>query len=60
MIEQPAAAMVLVSKELNRLGELAESLLSDFKKSAIVADGDSKTHGSFIEIWRLYISYRTV
>ena len=40
--------MVLVSKELNRLGELAESLLSDLK-TAIVADGDSKTHGSFIE-----------
>ncbi|SCH93615.1 Na/Pi-cotransporter II-related protein [uncultured Blautia sp.] len=48
VIEQPAAAMVLVSKELNRLGELAESLLSDLK-TAIVADGDSKTHGSFIE-----------
>ena len=32
----------------NRLGELAESLLSDLK-TAIVADGDSKTHGSFIE-----------
>ena len=31
VIEQPAAAMVLVSKELNRLGELAESLLSDLK-----------------------------
>lgn len=27
---------------------LAESLLSDLK-TAIVADGDSKTHGSFIE-----------
>ena len=48
VIEQPADAMVLVSKELNRLGELAESLLSDLK-TAIVADGDSKTHGSFIE-----------
>lgn len=35
-------------RQRNRLGELAESLLSDLK-TAIVADGDSKTHGSFIE-----------
>lgn len=34
--------MALVSKELNRLGEPAESLLSDLK-TAIVADGDSNS-----------------
>ena len=46
VVEQPAAAMVLVSKELNRLSELAESLLTGLKVS-LTADKTSETYLHF-------------
>ena len=48
VVEQPAAAMVLVSKELNRLSELAESLLTGLKVS-LTADKTSETYLHFKE-----------
>ena len=48
VVEQPAAAMVLVSKELNRLSELAESLLTGLKAS-LTADKTSETYLHFKE-----------
>ena len=48
VVEQPAAAMVLVSKELNRLSELAESLLTGLKVS-LTADKTSETYLYFKE-----------
>ena len=48
VIEQPAAAMVLVSKELSRLSELAENLLSELK-TTITAAEDTKNHEAFSE-----------
>jgi len=48
VVEQPAAAMVLVSKELNRLSELAESLLTGLKVS-LAADKTSETYLHFKE-----------
>ena len=48
VVEQPAAAMVLVSKELNRLSELAESLLTGLKVS-FTADKTSETYLHFKE-----------
>ena len=47
VVEQPAA-MVLVSKELNRLSELAESLLTGLKVS-LTADKTSETYLHFKE-----------
>ncbi len=46
-IEQPAAAMVLVSKELNRLGELTESLLAGLKTA--VTEENPESHAKFKE-----------
>lgn len=48
VVEQPAAAMVLVSKELDRLSELAESLLTGLKVS-LTADKTSETYLHFKE-----------
>ena len=48
VVEQPAAAMVLVSKELNHLSELAESLLTGLKVS-LTADKTSETYLHFKE-----------
>lgn len=48
VVEQPAAAMVLVSKELNRLSELAETLLTGLKAS-LTADKTSETYLHFKE-----------
>lgn len=48
VVEQPAAAMVLVSKELDRLSELAESLLTGLKAS-LTADKTSETYLHFKE-----------
>ena len=48
VVEQPAAAMVLISKELNRLSELAESLLTGLKVS-LTADKTSETYLHFKE-----------
>lgn len=48
VVEQPAAAMVLVSKELNRLSEIAESLLTGLKVS-LTADKTSETYLHFKE-----------
>lgn len=48
VVEQPAAAMVLVSKEQNRLSELAESLLTGLKVS-LTADKTSETYLHFKE-----------
>ena len=48
VVEQPAAAMVLVSKELNRLSELAETLLTGLKVS-LTADKTSETYLHFKE-----------
>ena len=48
VVEQPAAAMVMVSKELNRLSELAESLLTGLKVS-LTADKTSETYLHFKE-----------
>ena len=48
VVEQPAAAMVLVSKELNHLSELAESLLTGLKAS-LTADKTSETYLHFKE-----------
>lgn len=48
VVEQPAAAMVLVSKELDRLSELAESLLTGLKAS-LTADKTSETYLYFKE-----------
>ena len=47
VIEQPAAAMVLVSKELNRLGELTESLLAGLKTA--VTEENPESHAKFKE-----------
>lgn len=48
VVEQPAAAMVLVSKELNHLSEIAESLLTGLKAS-LTADKTSETYLHFKE-----------
>ena len=48
VVEQPAAAMVLVYKELDRLSELAESLLTGLKAS-LTADKTSETYLHFKE-----------
>ena len=48
VVEKPAAAMVLVSKELNRLSELAETLLTGLKAS-LTADKTSETYLHFKE-----------
>lgn len=48
VVEQPAAAMVLVSKELNHLSEIAESLLTGLKAS-LTADRTSETYLHFKE-----------
>ena len=48
VVEQPAAAMVLVSKELNHLSELAESLFTGLKVS-LTADKTSETYLHFKE-----------
>ena len=47
VIEQPAAAMVLISKELNRLGELTENLLTSLKE--VTTGTASEVHAEFKE-----------
>lgn len=47
VIEQPAAAMVLASKELNHLGNLTETLLTELK--AAMVDKNSEVQNQFKE-----------